>query len=169
MGTSFRRTISGIVWVGKRYLWLVNGCLGYHRPIVTNACPSKWSQRSLLPQLVPILPRVAEGRNAEILQWEICAKGKQMMGYWGTGTNTKPAWYPRRNAKLTVEISLHEAAARKFKFRWVILMLLGSLSNKDDYDSIENVAKRMRFASFQTSSRLLGPTQLVSCTRFFLK
>ena len=32
-------------------------------------------------------------------------------------------------------------------------MLLGSLSNEDDYDSIENVAKRMRFASFQTSSR----------------
>ena len=38
-------------------------------------------------------------------------------------------------------------------------MLLGSLSNEDDYDSIENVAKRMRFASFQTSSRLFAPAQ----------
>ena len=48
-------------------------------------------------------------------------------------------------------------------------MLLGSLSNEDDYDSIEDVAKRMRFASFQPSSRPFEPAQLVNCTRFFLK
>ena len=30
---AFGATISGIVWVDKRNLWLVNGCLGYHRPI----------------------------------------------------------------------------------------------------------------------------------------
>ena len=41
-------------------------------------------------------------------------------------------------------------------------MLLGSLSNEDDYDSIEDVAKRMRFASFQTSWRLFGPAQRVN-------
>ena len=136
---AFGATISGIDWLGKRYLWLVYGCLGYHRPIVTNACPPKWSQRSLLPQLVPILPGVAEGRNAQIPQWEICGKAKQMMGYWRSVRKTKPAWYPRRNAKLTVGISLQEAAAWKFTFWWVISMLLGSLNNEDDYDSIENV------------------------------
>ena len=48
-------------------------------------------------------------------------------------------------------------------------MLLGSLSNEDDYDGVGNVAKRMRFASFQTSSRLFGSAQLVNCTRFFLE
>ena len=166
---AFCAKTSGIVWVGKHYLWLVNGCLGYHRPLITNACPPKWSQRSLLPQLVPSLPGVAEGRNAQIPLWEICAKAKQMMGYWGSGRKTKPAWCPKRNAKLTVGISLQEVAARKFTFRWVISMLLGSLRNEDDYESNENVAKRMRFASFQTSSRLFGSAQLVNCTRFFRK
>ena len=48
-------------------------------------------------------------------------------------------------------------------------MLLGSLSNEDDYDSIEDVAKRMRFASFQTSSRLFGPAQRVNRRRFLLE
>ena len=46
-------------------------------------------------------------------------------------------------------------------------MLLGSLSNEDDYDSIENVAKRMRFASFQTSSRLFAPAQRVNVRDFY--
>ena len=48
-------------------------------------------------------------------------------------------------------------------------MLLGSLSNEDDYESNENVAKRMRFASFQTSSRQFGPAQLVNSRRFFME
>ena len=30
---AFGATTFGIVWVDKRYLWLVNCCLGYHRPI----------------------------------------------------------------------------------------------------------------------------------------
>ena len=30
---AFGATIFGIVWMDQRYLWLVNGCLGYHRPI----------------------------------------------------------------------------------------------------------------------------------------
>ena len=30
---AFGATICGIVWVDKRNFWLVNGCLGYHRPI----------------------------------------------------------------------------------------------------------------------------------------
>ena len=42
-----RLTISGIVWVEKRYIWLRNGCLEYHRPIITDACPPKRSQESL--------------------------------------------------------------------------------------------------------------------------
>ena len=56
MGTSFGAKISGIVRVDKRYLWLVNGCLEYHRPIITSACPLKRSQTSLRPKLVPISP-----------------------------------------------------------------------------------------------------------------
>ena len=30
---AFGATICGIVWVDKRNFWLVNSCLGYHRPI----------------------------------------------------------------------------------------------------------------------------------------
>ena len=56
-------TTSGIVWEDKRYLWLANGCLKYHRPIITNACPRKHSQKSLHPYLVLILPRVSEVVN----------------------------------------------------------------------------------------------------------
>ena len=49
--------------VHKCSLWLVNGCLEYHRPIITNVCPPKRSRKSLHPQLVPILPRVSEVGN----------------------------------------------------------------------------------------------------------
>ena len=59
----FGAMISGIVWVDRRYLWLVNGCLEYHQPIITNACPSKWSQKSWRQKLVPILPRVSDVGN----------------------------------------------------------------------------------------------------------
>ena len=65
---TFGATVSGVVWVDKRYmyLWLVNSCLEYHRPIITNACPPKQSQKSLHPKLVPILPRVSEvGYNSK--------------------------------------------------------------------------------------------------------
>ena len=57
IGTSFRQCamISGIIWVDKRYLWLVHGFLEYHRPIITIACPPKRSQvKSLRRKLVPI-------------------------------------------------------------------------------------------------------------------
>ena len=50
--------------VDKRYLWLVNGCLEYHRPIVTNPFPTKRSQKSLHQKLVPILPRVSDVGNS---------------------------------------------------------------------------------------------------------
>ena len=63
MGTSFGAKNSGIVQVDKRYLWLVNGCLEYHRPIITSACPLKRSQTSLRPKLVPILLHVSEVGN----------------------------------------------------------------------------------------------------------
>ena len=63
MGTSFGAKISGIVRVDKRYLWLVNGCLEYHRPIITSACSLKRSQTSLRPKLVPILLHVSEVGN----------------------------------------------------------------------------------------------------------
>ena len=53
-------TISGFVWVDKHYLWLVNGCLEYHRPIITNTCPPTRPQKSLYPKLVRILPGVSE-------------------------------------------------------------------------------------------------------------
>jgi len=64
MGTSFGATISGIIWVDKRYLWLVNGCLDYHRPIITSTTQTipdiisalKRPQTSFRPKLVPISP-----------------------------------------------------------------------------------------------------------------
>ena len=43
----------------------------------------------------------------------------------------------------------------------------GSLSN-DDVDGSENHAKKNEFASFQTLSRLFGPTQFVKCGQFLL-
>ena len=45
MGTRFRLND----WVDKRYLRLVNGCLVYHGPIVSEACPLKQSQTSRTP------------------------------------------------------------------------------------------------------------------------
>ena len=60
---TFGAANSRIVWVDKRYLLLVDGCLEYHRPIMTNACPPKWSQKSLRTKLVSILPGVYEVGN----------------------------------------------------------------------------------------------------------
>ena len=50
-----RSTISEIVWADKRHLWFVNGCIEYHRPIITTLVHPK-SQNSLGPRLVPIFP-----------------------------------------------------------------------------------------------------------------
>ena len=50
MGTSFQ----------NNDFWLVNGCLEYHRPVTTNACPPKQSQKSLHPKLVPVIQRASE-------------------------------------------------------------------------------------------------------------
>ena len=50
---AFGGTISGIIWVDKHYLWLVNGCREYQWPIIANVCPSKRSQKSLRRKLVP--------------------------------------------------------------------------------------------------------------------
>ena len=58
--TSFRCNDFWGVWVDKRYLWLVNGCLEHHRPIITNACSPKRSQKSLRRKLVPI-PLIVSG------------------------------------------------------------------------------------------------------------
>ena len=51
--------ISGIISLDKRYLWLVNGFLEYHPPIITNTCPPKRSQKSLRLKLVSILLRLS--------------------------------------------------------------------------------------------------------------
>ena len=64
---AFGATISGTIWVDKRWLWLVNGCLGYHRPIITNACSPKRSQNSLRLNLVSILPRDSKVENLVLL------------------------------------------------------------------------------------------------------
>ena len=50
--------------VNKRWLWLVNGCLQYHRPIITNAFPPKWSQKSLRLKPLPIPLTVCEVGNS---------------------------------------------------------------------------------------------------------
>ena len=47
--------VSGIVWVNKRCLWLFYDCLGYHRPITTNACLPKRPWKSLHPKAWPTL------------------------------------------------------------------------------------------------------------------
>ena len=53
-----------------------HGCLEYRRPIMTNACPPKRFQKSLHPELVPILMWVSEARNllttiSTLLIWQI--------------------------------------------------------------------------------------------------
>ena len=50
--------------VDKRYFWSVNGYLDYHRPILTNDCPPKQSQKPLYPKPGPILRRVSEVGNS---------------------------------------------------------------------------------------------------------
>ena len=57
MGTTFRRRISRIVCVNKRYSWLVNSYLAYHGSI-PKSCPLNQSQKSPHPKLVPIPPGV---------------------------------------------------------------------------------------------------------------
>ena len=61
MDTKFGARISGIIWADKWYSWMVNGCLEYHRPIITNTYPPKKSQKSLHPKLVPF--------SLEFLKW----------------------------------------------------------------------------------------------------
>ena len=73
----FCATTSGIVWVDKRYLWLVNGYLEYHRPIRTNACPPKWSQQSLCPKLVPMLLRATQVGNDNLPKIWNCSSDYQ--------------------------------------------------------------------------------------------
>ena len=46
-------------WEWVQVLWLVNGFLEYHPPIITNTCPPKRSQKSLRLKLVSILPRLS--------------------------------------------------------------------------------------------------------------
>ena len=58
--------IFGIIWLDKCWLWLVNGCLGYSRPIITKAAPPKRPQQSLNPKLVPIPLRVSEDDNFDL-------------------------------------------------------------------------------------------------------
>ena len=53
-----------------------HGCLEYRRPIMTNACPPKRFQKSLHPELVPILMWVSEATNllttiSTLLIWQI--------------------------------------------------------------------------------------------------
>ena len=170
MGTSFLRKdfwnrLGGqaLLMIGERLSWIPS--VNHKQTLVHRNDPRDHFSHSLYPASLELLK---EGM-LKFLSGKFLQKAKQMMGYWVSGRKTKPAWYPRRNAKLTEGISLQEAAARKFTFRWVISMLLGSLSNEDDYDSIEDVAKRMRFASFQTSSRLFGPAQRVNRRRFLLE
>ena len=53
-----------------------HGCLEYCRPIMTNPCPPERFQKSLHPELVPILMWVSEARNllttiSTLLIWQI--------------------------------------------------------------------------------------------------
>lgn len=53
-----------------------HGCLEYCRPIMTNTCPPERFQKSLHPELVPILMWVSEARNllttiSTLLIWQI--------------------------------------------------------------------------------------------------
>ena len=60
----FDAKISGIVWVDKHYLWLVNSCLEDHRTIIISTCPPKQSLKSLFPTLVPVLLKGSEVKNS---------------------------------------------------------------------------------------------------------
>ena len=65
-GTSFR---SDGFWdrLGGQVLLfnMVNGCIGYHQPIITNACPPKRSQESSHRKLVPI-PLIVQERGISL-------------------------------------------------------------------------------------------------------
>lgn len=58
----FGATMSGIVWLGGRKLWLVNGCLEYHQPVITNASPPKRLQ------------------NVEFLKYRLRSQNKRLGG-----------------------------------------------------------------------------------------
>ena len=59
---SAQRFLGSYGWTIVTSDWL-GGCLEYHRPIITNACPPRRSQKSLHPKHVLILPWVSEVGN----------------------------------------------------------------------------------------------------------
>ena len=133
--------ISGMVWVDKRYLWLVNGCLEYHRPIRTNTCPPKPSQKSLYSKLVPILPRVSEVVACENSRFStLLAAGDVSRG----GTSAKSATeipysffsLPTASRLSRVGWFSRALAFRSLYYPWgkmrTTRSLIGSLSNYDD-------------------------------------
>ena len=111
-------TISGIVWVDKRYLWLFYGCLEYHRPIITNACPSKRSQISLQPELVSILPRFPK--------WKITQISLSVTSYSPSSNNCKmsgPNWGTWRNTiKVEINLPVKRNPEYSLKALWVLHM-----------------------------------------------
>ena len=66
MGTSFRCNDFWNRLGGHALLFnMVNGCLGYHQPIITNACPPKRSRESLPRKLVSI-PHIVQERGISL-------------------------------------------------------------------------------------------------------
>ena len=61
-GASFRDGLGGQALLFN----MVNGCLGYHQPIITNACPPKQSQESLHRKLESI-PLIVQERGISLL------------------------------------------------------------------------------------------------------
>ena len=53
MVQAFGATISGTVLLDKRKLWLVDGCLEYRQPIITNASPPKRPKTYCTQSLYP--------------------------------------------------------------------------------------------------------------------
>ena len=79
---AFITTIYGTVWVDKRYLWFVNGCIEYHRPIITTVChpndPRNHCAQRLYPSFLEFLkwviasPHFQIDHNAPCLPPKIC-------------------------------------------------------------------------------------------------
>ena len=66
MGRNIRRNDFWDHLLGQVLAMIVNGCLEYSRPMITEAAPPKRSQNSLNPKLVPIPLRVSEDDNFDL-------------------------------------------------------------------------------------------------------
>ena len=121
---------SWIVQVDRCYFWLVNCCLEYHLPIITNTCPANQSQRSLLPEFLLIFthsPWDSQVGNCTyvyycaednlltflLLMYSVCASSPVIATTWWTRLLLQLGWLWR-----CLRFIWHSKPGHSFSIAW---------------------------------------------------